>query len=163
MPRPPRDARAFFRYWIDAAGAYTAGGFLTLEETCWKDQRRAENVLLAHYNDLKADLDGEMRRISAFLDNPVDEAIWPSLVEAASFEAMKRDGDALLGNLERRFEGGHHSFLNKAVNGRWQGEVDPEDPGPLAAEKIEAALSPDLIAWLEGGRAATGDPREIRG
>lgn len=36
--------------------------------------------LLVHYNDLKADLDGEMRRISDHLEIPVNEAIWPALV-----------------------------------------------------------------------------------
>jgi aryl sulfotransferase len=159
MPRPPRTAREFFHYWIDAPGEHTAGGFIALEQTYWS-QRRAENVLLVHYNDLKADLDGEMRRISAFLDIPVDEAIWPSLVEAATFEAMKRDGDTVLAGMERGFEGGHRSFLHKATNGRWQGAVDPED---LACwrEMLETALSPNLIAWLEGGRAVAGDPRDV--
>ena len=158
-PRPPRTAREFFHYWIDTPGEHTAGGFIALEQTYWS-QRRAENVLLVHYNDMKADLDGEMRRISAFLDIPIDEAIRPTLVEAATFEAMKRDGDTLLGHMVRGFEGGHRSFLHKATNGRWQGAVDPED---LACwrEMLETALSPNLIAWLEGGRAVAGDPRTV--
>jgi len=114
-------------------------------------------VLLVHYGDLKADLDGEMRRISAFLDIPVNEAIWPSLVEAATFEAMKRDGDSLLAGMERGFEGGHKSFLHKATNGRWQGAVDEADLARYRA-KIEAALSPALIALARrrsrGGRGS---------
>ena len=157
MPRPPKTPREFFSYWLDAPGAHTADGFFELERTYWA-QRRAPNVLLVHYGDLKADLDGEMRRISAFLDIPVDEAIWPSLVEAATFEAMKRDGDSLLAGMERGFEGGHKSFLHKATNGRWQGAVDEADLARYRA-KIEAALSPALIAWLEGGRAAAGEPK----
>jgi hypothetical protein len=27
-------------------------------------------------------------------------------------------------------------------------------------EKLQEALSPNLIAWLEGGQAVAGDPRE---
>ena len=159
MPRPPRTPREFFHYWVEAPGEHTAGGFIALEQTYWRG-RRAENLLLVHYNDLKADLDGEMRRISAFLGIAVDETLWPSLVEAATFEAMKRDGDTLLAGMEHGFEGGHRSFLHQATNGRWQGVVDPEDLARYR-ERIEAALSPNLIAWLEGGRAATGDPREL--
>jgi aryl sulfotransferase len=159
MPRPPRTAREFFRYWVDASGEHTADGFIGLEQTYWS-RRRAENLLLVHYNDLKADLDGEMRRISAFLGIPVDESIWPSLVQAATFDAMKKDGAILLAGFERGFEGGHRSFLHKATNGRWQGEVDPADLARYQ-EKIEAALSPNLISWLEGGRAVAGDPREV--
>ena len=158
-PRPPRTAREFFHYWIEAEGEHTAGGFIALERTYWS-QRRVGNLLLVHYNDMKADLDGEMRRISAFLDIPIDDALWPSLVEAATFEAMKRNGDTLLGHMVRGFEGGHLSFLHKATNGRWQGEVDPEDLARWR-EKLEAALSPNLIAWLEGGRAVAGDPRAV--
>ena len=158
MPRAPGTPREFFHHWLDAPGEHTAGGFIALEQTYWR-HRRAANVLLVHYNDLKADLDGEMRRISAFLDIPVDETIWPSLVEAATFEAMKRDGDTVLAGMEMGFEGGHRSFLHKATNGRWQGVVDEADLVRWR-EKLEAALSPRLIAWLEGGRAVAGDPRE---
>lgn len=157
MPRPPRTVREFFHYWVEAEGMHTAEGFLALERTYW-DRRKADNVLLVHYADLKADLDGEMRRISAFLDIPVNEAIWPALVEAATFEAMKRDGDRLLAGMEMGLEGGHRSFLHKATNGRWKGEVDEADLARYRA-KVEAALSPALIAWLEGGRAIAGDPR----
>ena len=146
MPRPPRTAKDFFHY-----------GFFALESSYWS-QRRADNVLLVHYADLKADLNGEMRRISEYLDIPVNEAIWPSLVEAATFGAMKRDGDRLLAGMEMGFEGGHRSFLHKATNGRWQGEVDETDLTRYRA-KIEAALSPSLIGWLEHGRIMTGDPR----
>lgn len=158
IPRPPATAREFFHDWLDAPGAHTADGFLALESTYWA-RRREPNVLLVHYNDLKADLDGEMRRISAFLDIPVDESLWPSLVEAATFEAMKRDGDTVLAGMEHGFVGGHRSFLNKATNGRWQGEVDETDLARWRV-KIDAVLSANLVAWLEGGRAAAGNPRD---
>jgi aryl sulfotransferase len=159
MPRAPSTPAPFFHHWLNAPGEHTAEGFFALEDSYWR-RRGSENLLLVHYNDLKADLDGEMRRISDYLDVPVDEAVWPSLVEAASFEAMKRDGDTLLAGMERGFEGGHRSFLHKATNGRWQGEVDPADLDHYRA-RIEARLPPRLIAWLEGGRAAVGDPRDL--
>ncbi len=158
MPRAPGTPREFFHYWLDAPGEHTASGFIELERSYWA-QRKAPNVLLVHYNDLKADLDGEMRRISSFLDIPINEDIWPSLVEAATFDAMKRDGDVVLAGYEFGFEGGHRSFLHKATNGRWQGVVDNDDLARWR-EKLESALSPKLIAWLEGGRAVAGDPRD---
>jgi aryl sulfotransferase len=157
-PRPPREAAAFFRWWLERSGEHCAQGFFHLENSYWAERRRP-NVLLVHYNDLKADLDGEMRRISAFLDIPVNEAAWPSLVEAATFEAMKRDGDALLAGLDMAFEGGHRSFLHRATNQRWRGAYDEAELQRYEA-MIAQALPSGLIAWLEGGRAAAGDPRE---
>jgi hypothetical protein len=72
---------------------------------------------------------------------------------------MKRDGDTLLAGWELAFEGGHRTFLHKATNGRRQGEVDPDDLVRWR-EKLDAALPPNLIAWLEGGRHVTGDPHD---
>ncbi len=47
-------------------------------------------------NDLKADLDGEMRRIADFLDIAIPENLWPGLVQAADFESMKHSVDELM-------------------------------------------------------------------
>ncbi|MGH7023986.1 MAG: sulfotransferase domain-containing protein [Caulobacteraceae bacterium] len=157
MPRPQATAAEFFHHWVRAPEAHMADWFFTLEDTYWR-HRRETNVLLVHFNDLSADLDGEMRRISAFLDIPVNEAVWPSLVEAATFGAMKRDGDSLLAGMERGFKGGHRSFLHSGANGRWQGVVEAADLA-LYHQKMEAALTPALIKWLEEGRAGAGDPR----
>jgi len=122
-PRPPRDPRGFFRHWAAPGGTAAAeqmgDGFFEIARSYWAERARP-NLLLVHYADLKADLDGEMRRISSFLGIPVDEAIWPSLVEAADFESMKRAGADLMPGAEMSFEGGHQSFLNKGTNGRWQ-------------------------------------------
>jgi aryl sulfotransferase len=158
MPRMPTDVVEFFRYWLDDAESIHSGwGFFHLEDSYWRE-RRAPNLLLVHYNDLKADLDGEMRRIAAYLDIAVEEAIWPSLVEAATLDAMKRDGDQLLGAIERGFRGGHRSFLNKGTNKRWQGVIPQADLNRYQA-KIEATLTPGLIRWLEAGRGGAGDPK----
>lgn len=154
--RPPKTTAEYFHYWLTHEGEFLSDDYFALEASYW-DRRREPNVLLVHYNDLKADLDGEMRRISAFLDIPVNEAVWPSLVEAATFEGMKRDGDTLLAGMERAFEGGHRSFLHKGTNERWRGNVHEADL-KLYEEKMRAALTPGLIAWLEGGRRTAGEP-----
>jgi aryl sulfotransferase len=160
-PRPPRDVRGFFRHWITPGGTTRAeqmgDGFFEIEQAFWNERRRS-NLLLVHFNDLKADLDGEMRRIAAFLDISVPQDLWPDLVEAAGFEAMKRAGADLMPGAEGSFRGGHETFLNKGTNGRWQGELTPEDLA-LYQSRVETELSPDLALWLEQGRRGAGDPR----
>ncbi len=159
-PRPPSDLRGFFHHWITPGGTASAeqmaDGFFEIERSFWAERARA-NLLLVHYADLKADLDGEMRRIAAFLDIPVDERLWPSLVEAAGFTAMQNAGEALLPGMDGSFEGGHMTFLNKGINGRWQTELTDDDLA-LYRSRVEAELSPGLARWLEHGRHVAGDP-----
>jgi aryl sulfotransferase len=161
LPRPPTTAREFFRYWIGEDGGQgspmMSETFFDIERSFWAERRRP-NLLLVHYNDLKADLSGEMKRIAAFLGIETPDDLWPRLVEAATFEAMKRDGDALLAGMERAFRGGHESFLHKGTNNRWRGEVTDEDL-KLYERRVTEAVSPALASWLEGGRLAAGDPR----
>lgn len=159
-PRPPRDARGFFRHWIATGGTASAeqmgDGFFEIEQSFW-DERDRPNLLLVHFNDLKADLDGEMRRIAAFLGIAVADALWPQLVEAAGFEAMKREGAALLPSAEGSFERGHDSFLYRGANNRWQGELTDHDLA-LYDQRVAQALTPGLARWLASGRRVAGDP-----
>src|SRR5215207_1256673 len=92
-PRPPADPSEFFHRWITrgevpgAADGCPMMSFFNVVQSWW-DVRDRPNVLLVHYNDLKADLPGQMRRIAAYLGIDVDEALGPRLVEAARFDTM---------------------------------------------------------------------------
>jgi aryl sulfotransferase len=70
-----------------------------------------------HYNDLKANLPGEMRRIADFLGIAVPKRLWPELVGAAGFDALRRDGAALMGAGARMFRGGSERFSPVARSG----------------------------------------------
>ena len=94
---PPRTARRRCRSSTSSAAGGTSA-------------QRA-NVLLVHYNDLKADLAGEMRRVADFLDISIPADVWPGLVGAAGFEAMRRDGAALMGKVAAIFQGGSRPLL----------------------------------------------------
>jgi aryl sulfotransferase len=130
---------------------------LTLERAFWNERRRP-NLLLVHYNDLKADLSGEMKRVAEFLEIKTPDHIWPRLVEAASFEAMKRDGGRLMPQVERLFVGGHQNFFHKGTNNRWRDVLTEADVN-LYERKIRAELTPALIRWLTEGRLVAGNPR----
>jgi aryl sulfotransferase len=163
-PRVPGDIRAFFRAWLTEgpearlADDMPAARYFDIERSFWADRRR-ENVLLVHYNDLSADLDGEMRRISAFLGIPVDEALWPRLVEAARFDTMRANGATLMPRGDTVWEGGHEAFFKAGTNARWQGVLTESD---IAAyeDRLGREVSPALAAWLRGGRRGAGEPRE---
>jgi aryl sulfotransferase len=163
FPRRPHTPREFFRYWLEGdgkeQGPMMSGTYFDIELSFWRERERP-NLLLVHYNDLKNDLSGEMKRIAAFLDIETPDALWPELVEAASFGAMKRDGDVLLEGLKRGFKDGHQTFLHSGTNLRWQGVLTEEDV-KLYEASAEAKLTPGLIRWLDSGRLAAGDPKSL--
>lgn len=162
-PRAPADPAEFFHRWLtegvipgDDDGSPMMSFFHFVRT--WWDARGRPNVLLVHYNDLTADLAGEMRRIADFLDISIEPDLWPDLVAAASFEAMRRDGDMLMGDVATLFEGGSQRFFHKGTNGRWRGVFRDEDLA-LYDAKVRTKLSPACALWMASGRSGVSDPR----
>ena len=160
-PPAPDDPRDFLLQWLDQLEAPPSPGgeltFFDFEASYWRERNRP-NLLFVHYNDLKQDLAGEMRRMSEFLGIETPERLLPDLVQAASFESMKADGDALFPELKVMFDRGADRFINQGRSGRWREHALPEDTVRYDAF-VRRAVSPSLAAWLERGRLGTGDPR----
>jgi aryl sulfotransferase len=162
-PEIPAHPAAYFRMWLnEGVGRATDGtpfvSFFDLERTYWTERHRP-NLLMVHYRDLKADLAGEMRRVAEFLDVTVPEKVFPSLVEAATFEEMRRTGNQLMPRLLATFEGGTDRFFLKGENDRWRGIFADSDVD-LYDRKAEAKLTPECALWLTCGRLSSGiDPR----
>ncbi|NKB34037.1 MAG: sulfotransferase domain-containing protein [Pseudomonadales bacterium] len=118
----------------------------------WWDYRHLPNILMVHFDDLLKDLDGEMRRISAYLDIPVNEEIWPSLLEGVSFGSMKANAENMAPGGTQGIWKDTSNFFHKGTNKRWEGVFTDEQ----IATYNELALKecgPELAQWLEfGGR-----------
>jgi aryl sulfotransferase len=106
-----------------------------------------------HYNDLLADLEGEMRSIAAWLGIEVPEARWPHVVDACRFETVKRDPEKVVGDMSWSFQGGAQTFVHKGTNGRWRDALTAADLA-LYEEAVKRMLAPDCARWLERGKAA---------
>jgi aryl sulfotransferase len=159
FPPTPEDPAVFFREWLDDdAGARgdPACSYFHVEPSYWAARRDA-NMLLVHFNDLKADLGAEIRRVSDFLGITVEAEVWPKIVEAAGFETMRAQGDEILPHMQMTWDEGARRFLHKGTNERWRGVVSDEDLADYAAA-VRTHFSPALAAWLEGGRLVAGDP-----
>lgn len=164
FPRALEDPRAFFRRWLrDPEYApfddFTISEFLEIETSFWEARERP-NVLLVHYNDLKADREGEMRRIAQFCGIETPEPLFGEMVEAAGFASMKRNGAQLLGLAEVAFKGGADAFLHKGTNERWRGVLTDQDLADYRAA-LEARVPAELADWLERGRLAAFDPTPV--
>ncbi|HEY2445849.1 MAG TPA: sulfotransferase domain-containing protein [Rhizomicrobium sp.] len=163
-PRPAKDVREFFETWVtdnkitEWRDSFPASRYFDIERSYWA-QRRAPNMLMVHYNDLKVDLKSGMRRIADFLQIDIPENVWPSLVEAATFDSMKRNSAQLGPDADRAFVGGLREFLSQGRNERWRGVLSAEEIERYE-ERARSELTPGLAHWLKNGNQLAGDPRE---
>ena len=162
-PRVEAEFRPFYLDWIagkpwgETRCPLSPLNIFEFETAFWRERAR-DNLLLVHYNDLLADLRGEMQRIAAFLDIDVANDLWAPFVEAGKFEAMRRDGDALMPEAAKAWQDGARTFLHKGVNGRWRDLLTEADIA-LYDKRAAAELAPACAAWLAHGRLIAGDPR----
>lgn len=149
--RPDLDVVAYFRRWLERDGY----PFWSLWENIrsWWAIRDLPNVMLLHFNTLKSDLPGSIRRVARFLDISVNEANFPAIVEHCTFDWMKAHADksAPLGGA--LWEGGGKTFINKGANGRWR-EVLPDADVKAYEARALKELGQDCARWL-----ATGERR----
>jgi aryl sulfotransferase len=143
LPDWDGDHHRFFRDWLAQMNhAHTVA-------TYWKHVGEP-NVLFVHYNDMKADLDGEMRHIARFLGIDVPGALWPQAVQRCTFEAMREDTQRM-GTFDA-FEGGLKGFIFQGTNGRWRDVLTAEELRSYD-EKVGALLTPEAAAWMAEGRS----------
>jgi len=157
-PPTPEDPAESFREWLvdGGAGGDPGASYWEVERSYWAARRDA-NMLLVHYNDMKADLAGKIGRMAGYLEIELPDATMDEIVKAACFETMREQGEALMPGADFAWVEGAKTFLHKGVNGRWQGMFAEAD---LAAyrSKVAKEFTPALAAWLESGRLVAGDP-----
>jgi aryl sulfotransferase len=140
----------FRRWMLDATPVADSGPSLRLTlhhlATFW-DARDSSNVILVHYDDLKADLPGEMRRLAQRLGITVPESAWPALVRAATFEDMQEHAGRLVPESGLAIWRDERRFFNRGVSGQWRGVLEEDDLREYAARATELA-APELLGWV---------------
>ncbi len=116
----------------------------------WWNIRKLPNVLLVHFNDMKHDLEGSIRRIAKFLDIAVDEKNIPKIVEHCSFDYMKVHAAEVAPRGGIAWKGGATTFINKGSNGRWRDSLSADEIKTYEDRAI-AELGPDCAKWLASG------------
>jgi aryl sulfotransferase len=149
---PCADVREYFRQWL-ARDGYPFWPFWENVRSWWAI-RELPNLLFVHFADLKADPEGEIRRIAEFLEVPTYAERWPAILEHCSFEWMKRHADlsAPLGGSV--WDGGAGTFINKGTNGRWRDVLTADDVVRYEAA-AERELGAECARWLAAGSRQT--------
>jgi hypothetical protein len=117
--------------------------------TFW-DRRDDPNIALFHYADMKADLDGEMRRLASVLNVDIDESKWDSLVEAATFGRMKDRASELAPQVTHEFWQEDGRFFHKGSSGQWL-EFFGEGDQQRYEARVNALAPADLAEWVHNG------------
>jgi hypothetical protein len=157
IPEMPADPVDRFWAWIetDRPGGEIDGlaSMVNHINTFWA-KRDEPNVHLFHYDELRADLAGELRRLAAILGVDVPEDRWDALVQAATFESMKAKADVLAPDTTHKIWQDNAMFFRRGGgSGRWR-EVMSDDELPRYRARIEALASPELVEWLHHGSLA---------
>lgn len=158
IPVPPESLRERFWAWVQSEAPVTESpsslaATLNHLGSFWNVRDRP-NVILLHYDDMKADLEGQMRRLAARLGIEVPEARWPELVQAATFEAMKRDADNTAPGTTEAIWQDNRQFFRSGKSGGWR-EIFEEGDDARYEARLKGVAHPELIAWAHLGARAS--------
>jgi len=117
--------------------------------------RRGEpNVLLVRYDDLLADLEGQMRWLAGRLGIAVPEQAWPALTQAATFERMRDRADDLV-PVPPGISVDTALFFRRGTSGAGREILSDEEMAAYYARAAQLA-PPDMLEWLHSASRLTG-------
>jgi hypothetical protein len=152
VPRPEGERDRFWQWVDDETPPAQIGSSLrrTLEhlQTFWAVGDDLDIVHL-HYDDLQADLEGQMRQLAARLGIDVAEDLWPRLVQAATFESMRTRAATTVpaGGPDHWID--PTAFFSRGTSGQWCELLDDADLARYAA-RVRSLASDDLVEWVHG-------------
>lgn len=156
-PAPPLPLRQWLLSWITQdceprQRPDSLPGVMRHIGDAWS--RRAEpNVVLVHYNDLVADLKGEMQHLADRLGITVPAPLWTSLVNAATFASMRSHADRLTPGPAGIFLD-NTAFFRQGRRGEGHAVLTPDELASYHSRAAEMA-PPEMLSWLHH---STGTP-----
>ncbi|KAI7235699.1 P-loop containing nucleoside triphosphate hydrolase protein [Hortaea werneckii] len=150
LKRPPPDPVQYFREFLEDDTDPTKSHSPFWEHfRGWWNARSLPNLLLVHFNDLKTDLEGEIRRVAHFLEIEIPEEKWPDVVHHCTFKYMK-ENEARLSPEYAEVIFTSNALINKGDNGRWTNLLTKEDIDRFE-NKAKMELGEEAADWLAGG------------
>lgn len=145
---PPADLRQYFLDWLERDG-HPFWPFWENVRSWWAI-RELPNVHFPHFAELKEDMPARIREIAAFLEIPIDESKWDSILEHCGFDYMKAHATKSVPLGGAFWEGGAQTFIHKGTNGRWTETLTDQDSQRYEARAIEE-LGEECATWLRTG------------
>lgn len=138
-----------FWHWVDSPVPMSLASTLQLLSSFWPVRERP-NVVMMHYGDLQADLEGQMRALADRLGIVVPASRWHELVAAATFDSMRARANDLVPNKTNGIWLDNQQFFHHGTSGRWRTLLADEDLVRYAGRVAELA-DPELSTWVHQG------------
>jgi aryl sulfotransferase len=116
----------------------------------WWEIKHLPNVRFVHFENLKKDMPGEIRRIAEFLEIPIDEEKWETILHHCSFDYMKSNAANSVPLGGAFWDKGAKVFINKGINGRWRDVLQEED-NQKYQDLVDENLPPPCAKWVATG------------
>lgn len=148
IEHPSSSVIQYYNDWLEKDGF----PFWSLWENIrtWWAIRSLPNVLFVHFAKLKEDMPGEIRRIAEFIETPIDESKWETILLHCSFDYMKANASKSVPLGGVFWDGGAETFINKGVNGRWRDVLSAEDVARYE-QRAASELESSCAHWLATG------------
>ncbi len=144
------------------AGAVSYGSWFE-HVAGWLRNKDRLNVLVVSYEDLRADLEAEVKRIADFCGITIDPAAMPRILERCSF-AFMREHEAKFALPEPpplpKPAGPDTRFIRRGQVGGWRQELDARAASDFHEEcdRRLHGLGEDMVRVLSGRGAREGEP-----
>jgi aryl sulfotransferase len=147
IEKPVDSVVTYFNEWIDRDGHPWWPFWENVRS--WWEIRDLPNVYMLHFNELKADMPGEIRKLAAYLDIPINEDKWDDILHHCSFDYMKANATKSVPMGGIFWEGGAETFIHKGINGRWKDLLSDAEIACYEARAVEE-LGEECATWLAG-------------
>lgn len=158
---PPLPAAEIDRFWAwvdDSTPADVVSSSLlrTLQhlQSFW-DAPDTVDVVMLHYDDLQADLPGQMRVLADRLGIVVGDELWDELVEAATFEQMRGEADRTVPSGDVHMFLDNAQFFRSGTSGQWHDQLDA-DALERYWRRVDELSPTELSAWVHR------EPRSVK-
>ena len=108
-------------------------------------RRDEPNIMLVHYGNLSADLEGQMRWLTGQLGIAVADKAWPALVQAATFGSMRGNADTLVPTAG--IFKSNAAFFRRGTSGAGREILSDKETAAYHARAAQLA-PPDMLTWL---------------
>lgn len=150
LQRPPANPVQFFREFLDDDADMRKIHCPFWDHfRGWWGARGLPNLLLVHFDDLKANLEGEIRRVARFLEIDIPGEKWADVVRHCEFSFMKENS----ARLTPEYAGmiwKDNAMINKGSNRRWKDLLTQEDNERYEAKAV-SELGEEGARWLAKG------------